>query len=86
MQADLESGTRALKLWGALAAVLLVTGCATPIGEQRWLRARTAHFEIVSSAGPETTRRVAADLEQFRSLAIQILSIDDFEPSMPSLV
>ncbi len=72
--------------WGALAVALLATGCATPLAQQRWLRARTAHFEIVSSASPATTRQVAADLERFRSLAQMILPIKKFEPSMPSLV
>jgi tetratricopeptide (TPR) repeat protein len=86
VQAGFDANRTPRELWIAVVLLLLATGCATPVGEQRWLRARTTHFEIVSSAGSATTRKVAADLERFRSFAIKTLPIDDFEPSMPSLV
>ena len=75
-----------LRLLVACIAGLFALSCATPIEEQRWLRAKTANFEIVSSAPATTTRRVAEQLERFRALVIEVTRLEEFEPATPSVV
>ncbi len=56
----------------ALAAPLLAVGlvaCATapPIEKQRWIRIRSEHFEVLSSAPQRFSMELARDLERFHA-------------------
>jgi thioredoxin-like negative regulator of GroEL len=74
----------------ALALVLATAtslGCtATRISEQRWLRARSAHFELLSSASEESTREIALALEQFRASLLYLLNRSELTPSRPTRI
>jgi TonB family protein len=53
---------RCLLLFALLGTILSSASAA-----ERWLRARTAHFEMLSSASESESRRILTSLEQFRA-------------------
>src|SRR5438552_1357624 len=56
-----------------LAAVTVVGGDPTRADDERWVRDRSAHFEVLSDAAPERARAVAVGLERFRRVLAAVL-------------
>jgi tetratricopeptide (TPR) repeat protein len=70
-----------------LVAALL--GAAAPaaakdILDYPWIRVRTPHFVIASAQGAEKTHELAAELENFRTLAELLTNIGRFEERIPT--
>jgi len=70
-----------------LVAALL--GAAAPaaakdILDYPWIQVRTPHFVIASAQGAEKTHELAAELENFRTLAELLTNIGRFEERIPT--
>ena len=72
-------------LAGAAWALVLAT-CATPLEQQRWIRAETEHFSLISGGNPEQTREVARKLELFRAVLLAITELAEIPERIPTLV
>ena len=61
----------------AVTAAVLV-GCATVprLEEQSWLRARSEHFEVLSSAPRPFTTRLVRDLERFHATLRRVRGVE----------
>ncbi len=57
--------------WLAVVAAVLMTVCGLP-AKDRWLQARTEHFEVFTNAGERDARLLVAQLEQFRETFLAI--------------
>lgn len=82
-------GLQGIRPCTAAALAVVLISCATPsppIHEQQWQRARTAHFEIVSSASRTLTLRMARDLERFRATSFEPMGVHAATTAVPTRV
>ncbi len=57
-----------------------------PSADERWVRVRTPHFDIISSASEERTRAIASDLETLASALLQTSARFEVSRTPPTIV
>jgi von Willebrand factor type A domain/Glucodextranase, domain B len=72
--------------WIFPVAAVLALGCATPIEQSRWIRVKSAHFELISGAGQSDTVEIAGRLELLRAVLELVGLQANLEPRVPLLV
>jgi len=76
-----------LRAWLVLAPLLTtLPASAKDLLAYDWIEVRTPHFVIASAQGPEKTRELAIELEDFRRMAEIVTSIGRFEERIPTKI
>lgn len=68
---------------GLLLASLSLPASALPRERDQWFRVETDHFVFFSNASERSTRRIAANLERFRDVLVQLSSGTDHGSERP---
>jgi tetratricopeptide (TPR) repeat protein len=76
----MRSGVRSLALiWSLFAAMASAAAPADPAMEAKWLRIRSAHFELFTTAGDRAGRDMVRHFEQVRGFFLQIFGLKSTE-------
>jgi tetratricopeptide (TPR) repeat protein len=79
-------GCWAHKRYLLLALITLLAVPRSGRTQENWVEARSRNFVVVSDAGPDTARRVAAEFEQFRSVFRAALPRMRLDPGKPMVI
>jgi hypothetical protein len=74
------------RILGSLLLWLAITAYPAHGAESRWIRMKSANFEMYSSAGPRSTRDTIREFEQVRGFFLQALGSSPAKPIPVRLV
>lgn len=70
----------------AILVLSLVTACATPLHEGRWVVAQTSNFELLTTLDRFEAVRLAEELESFHAFVAQVTNFSEAPASTPTRV